>query len=199
MLDTADIVRDRDFTSTNEQPRCLMVRMARFILALTVLVAFVASAQQPEVPTRITAGSEEPLVSKVENAIRSTEPGWQYTPAILNGPPPLVPSERLIVAGEWNHHLKSGSRESVEVNLFRVDSSVDAEMSLSEVREGAVATGWRVQRFQIGDEGYLSTFKNGARFGLHFRKGTIIVRLSGNSFRLVKKFAHCIAAQIETT
>jgi len=45
----------------------------------------------------------------------------------------------------------------------------------------------------------LSTFKNGERFALHFRKGTIIVRLSSNSFRLVKKFAHCVAAQIEPT
>ncbi len=168
--------------------------MARFILLLPVLVAFVATAQQQ---AKIGAGAEKQLVSKVENAIRGAEPGWHYTRAILNAPPPIVSSERVLVAGVWEHDLETGTRDDVQLDLFQVDSRPDAEMSLSEVRDGKVAKGWRVRRFHIGDEGYLFKFRNGERFALHFRKGTIIVRVSSNSFRLVKRFAQLVAAQLD--
>ena len=82
--------------------------------------------------------------------------------------------------------------------IFRVNSSTDAEVSLSPVREGKVARGWKVERLKIGDEGYLSTFKNGDRFEIQFRKGTIVVSVSSDSFQLVDRFAQLIAVQIDT-
>jgi hypothetical protein len=169
--------------------------MARFILILPALAAFVATAQQP---AKIGAGAEEQLVSKVENAIRRAQPGWRYTRAILNAPPPIVQSERVLVAEVWEHDLETGTKDDVDLYLFRVDSRPDAEMSLSEVRNGKVAKGWRVRGFHIGDEGYLIRFRNGERFELNFRKGTTIVRVSSNSLRLVKQFAQLVAAQLDT-
>ncbi len=70
--------------------------------------------------------------------------------------------------------METGTRDDVQLDLFRVDSRPDAEMSLSEVRDGKVAKGWRVRRFHIGDEGYLFKFRNGERFALHFRKQAIV-------------------------
>src|SRR5206468_1800069 len=99
-----------------------------------------------------------------------------------------VPSERPLVVSECDHTSKSGKRESVDVKIFQVDSRNDAQLSLSPVREGKVAKGWKVQRLKIGDEGYLATFRNGARFAIHFRKGTIFVRVSSDSFRVVERF-----------
>jgi hypothetical protein len=146
------------------------------------------------------ARSETPLVERVENAIRSTKPGWRYTRGILNAPPPLVPSQRPLVVETWNHTSESGKRESVEVMIFQVDNHTDAKMSLSPAREGKVAAGWKVERFRIGDEGYLSTFKNGGRrFEIQFRRGTIVVAVSSDSFPLVDRFAQLVAAQIDTT
>jgi hypothetical protein len=144
------------------------------------------------------AGAETPLVAKVENAIRSTEPGWRYTRGIFNAPPPLVPSQRPLVVDAWDHTSKSGTRESVEVMIFEVNSSTDAKMFLSPVREGKVARGWKVEKLKIGDEGYLSTFKNGGRFEIQFRKGTIVVSVSSDSLPLVDRFAQLVAAQIDT-
>jgi hypothetical protein len=143
------------------------------------------------------AHAETPLVAKVENAIRSTEPGWRYTRGILNAPPPIVPSQRPLVVEAWDHTSKSGTRESVELTIFQVNSSTDAKVSLSPVREGKVARGWKVERLNIGDEGYLSTFKNGGRFEIQFRKGTIVVLVSSDSFPLVDRFAQLVAAQID--
>jgi hypothetical protein len=147
----------------------------------------------------ISGAAEEQLVNKVENAIRSAEPGWHYNRAVLNAPPPKVRSERLLVAGVWSHDLKTGTRDDVHMNLFQVDSEADAELSLSDIREGKVATGWKVTRFQIGDEGHLATFRNHERFEIHFRKGTIIVRISSNSLQLAKKFAQLVARQVDAT
>lgn len=147
----------------------------------------------------VSVRAEAPLVAKVENAIRRTEPGWRCTRGILNAPPPLVSSERPLVVSVWDHALEGGKRESVAVNIFQVDSLADAGMSLSPVREGKVATGWKVQGFKIGDEGYLATFRNGAQFEIHFRKSTIVVRVSGGSFRMVDRFAQHVVAQIDAT
>ena len=147
----------------------------------------------------LDARAQTPLVAKVENAIRSTKPGWRYTRAVLNAPPPLVPSQRPLVVEAWDHTSKSGKRESVEVMIFQVDSRTDAKVSLSPVREGKVATGWKVEMFKIGDEGYLATFKNRRRFEIQFRKGTIVVTVSSELFPLVDRFAKIVAAQIDTT
>jgi hypothetical protein len=108
-----------------------------------------------------------------------------------------VPSERLLSLSVWDHISENGKLESVNVKIFQVDSRADAEMSLDPVREGKVATGWKVARFKIGDEGYLSTFKDGGRFEISFRKGIIVVKVSSDSFRVVERFAQHVAAQIE--
>ena len=145
------------------------------------------------------ARAETPLVGKVEDAIRSTKPGWRCTRGIFNGPPPVVSSEKTLVVEAWDHTSESGKRERVEVRIFQVDNRIDAKMSLSPVREGQVATGWKIEGLKIGDEGYLSTFKNGKRFEIQFRKGTIVVTVGSDSFPLVDGFAQLIAAEIDTT
>ena len=85
------------------------------------------------------------------------------------------------------------------MRIFQVDNHADAKMSLTPVREGKVATGWKVEGLNIGDEGYLSTVKNGMGFEIQFRKGTIVVTVGSGSFPLVDGFAQLIVAQIDTT
>lgn len=117
----------------------------------------------------------------------------------MNAPPPLVPSQTPLVVEGWDHTSESGKRERVELEIFQVANRTDATMSLSPVREGTQETGWKVERFKIGDEGYLSKFKNGRRFEIQFRKGTIVVTVSSDSFPLASRFAELVAAQIDPT
>ena len=141
--------------------------------------------------------AEAQLVAKVENAIKSTEPGWRCIRAVLDAPWQQVPSERLLVDFECEHSSETvGKRESVNLTIFQVDSKTDAKMCTAPVRQGKVATGWTVQDFKIGDEGYLVKFRNNERFEITFRKATIFVRISSASFRLVDKCAQLVAAQI---
>jgi hypothetical protein len=62
-------------------------------------------------------------------------------------------------------------------------------MSLNSMRQGKVAPGWKVKPYSIGDEAYLGTFRNGSRYEIHFRKDTVIVRVSSDSIRLAERFA----------
>ena len=167
--------------------------MRNSLLALSIIVLELGM-----VVTTHDAGAETPLVDKVENAIRSSEPGWRCIRAILNAPPPLVPSQKPLVVETWDHTMQGGTRESVEVMIFHVDSRTDAKVSLGPVREGKVATGWKVEKLRIGDEGYLATFENGGRVEVHFRKGTIVVTVSSDSLPLANRFAQPVAAQIDT-
>jgi len=180
------------FPSRIFSERCPIRTMRNSLLTLSIVVIAFGMV----IVATHGARAETPLVAKVENAIRR----WRYTRAVLNAPPPLVPSQKTLVVEAWDHTSKSGKRESVEVMIFQVDNRTDAKMSLSPVREGKVATGWKVERFKIGDEGYLCTFKNGGRrFEIQFRKGTIVVTVSSDSFPLVDRFAQLVAAQIDTT
>jgi hypothetical protein len=148
---------------------------------------------------RVGALAEAPLVVKVENAIRNAEPQWRCARAVLDAPWRQVPSERLLVDSVCDDRSQTEKRERVEIRIFQVDSLPDAEMCLGPVREGKVADGWKVERFKIGDEGYLSTFRDNGRLEIHFRKGTIIVTLSADSLRLVDKLAQLVADQISSS
>jgi len=67
---------------------------------------------------------------------------------------------------------------------------------LEPVRSKHVAEGWEVTSFQIGDEGYLSKYKDGDRFEISFRKGTIVGRTSAGDLNKLKDFAQVIVESI---
>jgi hypothetical protein len=141
--------------------------------------------------------AEAPVVQRIEDAIRAAEPGWRCIHAVLNAPPPDVPSERRLVASVWEHTSKVGNRQSVHMLISQVDSRNDAQISLNSMRDGKVAPGWKVKPYRIGDEAYLGTFRNGRRYEIHFRKNTVIVRVSSDSMRLAEKFAKYAEGQIQ--
>jgi hypothetical protein len=145
----------------------------------------------------LLVGREMPVVQRVEDAIRASEPGWVCSHAVLNAPPPDVPSEKRLVASVWEHTSQNGKRESVHLYISQVDSRSDAETSLKSMREGKVAPGWKVEPYSIGDEAYLAKFRDGTRYEIHFRKNTIIVRVSSDSIRLAGRFAKCAEGQIQ--
>jgi len=163
----------------------LRVRILSLALAPLVCASVVVKAQ-----------SESPLVSRVEQAIRSKEPGWKFTRGIQSGRVPVVPSERTLATGSLERKLRGGGRESVSLNIYEVESSSEAARWLHPIGEGKVAAGWRVEKFEIADEAYLSTFQNGRRHSLYFRRGNIIIEVSGAALNVVKRFARYVALEL---
>ncbi|HWC18068.1 MAG TPA: hypothetical protein VG498_13695 [Terriglobales bacterium] len=132
--------------------------------------------------------AEVPLPQKVEDAIRAAEPGWKCTHAGLEASP-IVPSEKRLLISRWERRSTTGQQEGVELWIFQVGSPADAEKSLSPMREGKVAAGWKVNSYSTGDEAYLGKFRDGERYEIQFRKGLVVVRVSSDSMRLAERFA----------
>lgn len=145
------------------------------------------------------AVNDVPIVQKVEGAIRAAEPGWRCIHAGLNAPPSDVASEKLLGADKWEHTSEGRRGEAVDLLLFQVASLPDARIALNSMRKANVPEGWNVQTYSMGDEAYLATFRNDSRYVIHFRKGTIIVRVSSDSLRLAERFARYAEGQIQTS
>jgi hypothetical protein len=142
------------------------------------------------------AQDESPLVVRVERIIKNREPNWRYIRGIQSGRVPGVPSEKILVASLWERKRKNGKREAVSVDIYEVSSASEAGNWLKPISAGNVASGWKVEKYQIGDEAYLSTFQNGRRFSLHIRKDNIVAEVSGESLDRVKRFARYVLSGI---
>jgi len=143
----------------------------------------------------VNGQNEAPLSSRIIEALKAKALGWKYTASIENVPH-LVPSQRRIFTGVWVNP-KSRS-EDVNVSVYGVESHGEAAAWLAPVRDKHVAAGWQVSTYQIGDEGYLSKYKDGDRFEIEFRRGSVVAKVAGNDLQMVKDFARCIIAQIPT-
>jgi hypothetical protein len=83
----------------------------------------------------------------------------------------------------------------MDLVVYSVENREEAAKWFQPVRDRQVARGWSVSSFQIGDEGYVSKYKNG-RFDIEFRKGVIVTQVEGDDVNLAKEFANCIVEQI---
>jgi hypothetical protein len=157
--------------------------MRKFLLTLLVLIAAVG------------VRAEEPLATKIHDAIRSAEPNWRCINGILNASL-RVPSEKRLVETSCDYTSGTGTRKDINMDIVQVDSVADAEICLSPIREAKVAAGWKIRKIELGDEGYLATYRNGSRFEIHFRKGTIVVIVSSNSLQDANRFVQHITDQL---
>ena len=158
------------------------IKVFCFALSLTLCSSIAAKGQ-----------NEASLSSRVMEALKSKEPGWKPIGVIENRIP-LVPSEKRILAVVL---VSPKSRsEDVNVSVYNVENHGEAEAWLGPVRNKQVAAGWQVSIYQIGDEGYLSKYKNGERFEIAFRRGSVVAKIAGNDLRTVKDFSKWVVDQI---
>lgn len=75
-------------------------------------------------------------------------------------------------------------------------SPAEAATWLEPFRSKHVTEGWEVSFFQIGDEGYFSKYKDGERFEISFRKGTVVGRTSAGDMNKLGEFAQFIVESI---
>ena len=83
---------------------------------------------------------------------------------------------KRIVVGAWQ--VPKSRSQDVFVSVYSVENREEAAKWLQPVRDKHVAEGRHVNPFQIGDEGYLSKYKNGDRFDIEFRSGAIVAKNS---------------------
>jgi len=84
----------------------------------------------------------------------------------------------------------------VQVSVDGVESRGQAAAWLGRVRNKQLAPGWHVSTYQIGDEGYLSKYKDGKGFEIEFRRGNVVANIAGHELPRVTEFAKCVVDQI---
>jgi hypothetical protein len=134
------------------------------------------------------------LSARIIDALKVKEPDWKYSGGVIDNTFLIVPSQKRIVVGRWQSP-KSHSQDVV-VAVYSVENRDEAAKWLQPVRGKHVAEGWHVSPFKIGDEGYLSKYKNGDRFDIEFRRGTVVAKIAGDDQDRVKEFAQYIVEQI---
>ena len=148
-------------------------------------------------PTK--AQNESPVAVRVERVIKDSEPSWRYIRGVQTGRVPMTPGERVLVTSLWERKRKGGKREGVSVHIYEVPSASEAGNWLNAVRAGEVGSGWKVEKYHLGDEAYLSTFQNGRWYSLQFRRNNIVARVSGESSESVRRFARHVASGVGAT
>jgi hypothetical protein len=158
----------------------------QFLCAALCFVAFPSGATK--------AQSESSLSARIVEALKGAEPDWKYIGYLEFPLFSRVSSERRIITGIWtNPQTRS---KDVKVLVYSLESRGKAAKWLTPVRDQQFPVGWQVSTFQIGDEGYLSNFKNGDRFDIEFRRGTVAAKIEGANLAKVKEFAQTVVEQI---
>ena len=158
------------------------VKVFCFALWLAICSSMVANGQ-----------NEVSLSSRIMKALKTKEPGWEPIGVIENRPL-LVPSERSILYAVWTS--PKSSSEDVNVSVYSVENHDEAVAWLGPARKRQVAAGWQVSLYPIGDEGYLSKYKDGKRFEIALRRGKVVAWVKGDDLRRIIDSARCVVDQI---
>ena len=164
----------------------MRLRIAIAAVVVSMLVVFSSFGTMAQTPS---------LSSRIVDALKAKEPNWTYIGAIESGHIRLVPSEQPVIVGSW--HGPNYPSQEVTVRVYSVKNRKEATKWLEPVRDKHVYEGWQVSPFQIGDEGYLSEYKDGHQFEIQFRKGSVVAELAGRDLNRAKEFAQCIVEQID--
>ena|SRR5438067_13279271 len=144
----------------------------------------------------ISAAEQRPVFQIRKNGIQPNDPEWHCRNGILNTPPSPALSERPVLVSVCEDAANTNQRTTLVIMIFDVDSRSDAILALSPLRHKKVAVGWSVKRFNLADEGYLGTYRDGSQFEIHFRRGLNVVKVSSNSLHLAKTVAGEVASQL---
>jgi hypothetical protein len=127
-------------------------------------------------------------------ALKANEADWKYIGCLEFPYFHRVTSERRIVTGIWTN-LQARSKD-VKISVYRVESRGEAAQWLRPDSDQQLGDSWQVSTFEIGDEGFLSKDKNGDRFAIEFRRGTVVARIEADELDRTKEFAQTVVEQI---
>jgi len=125
----------------------------------------------------IKAQGRSPLLDRVVRSIKREEPRWRFIPGVCTCPP-LVSGQRSYAAGGW-YLEEAGERRHVSIYVSYVPSAQLAAEWMESMSRWPVAEGWRGEKYSLGDEAYLSRNQDGTNSTVSFRKGKIVVEVSG--------------------
>jgi hypothetical protein len=154
------------------------MHMLSTLLILLCSTATVALQNRPE----------ELAIQRVVDVVHSHEPDWRYIGGICTCPP-LFEAQVGISIGTFERNQRSRHRERVELEVVAASSPDAASQWIRRFGNGGAAEGWTTEPYQLGDEAYLSTLRDGSAVGIVFRRGALLFKVDGSSLRTVARFA----------
>jgi len=112
-----------------------------------VKISFVSIALILCASVSLKAQDEPPLGLQIRQALTAKEPTWKYLAVIQSGRVPIVPSERTVLVGLWQHKQKDRPQEDIVIEIYQVESQAEAIKWLKPTDNGQVAPGWRVDSY----------------------------------------------------
>jgi len=149
---------------------------------------------------RVDAAQENAEVSILKAAVaaaRKAEPDWKFEGTMINAPGKLIDEELGVSGGGW-YRADTGLDQGVHVMVYRIATEKAAAQFILGQARGAVAPGWTVTPYDLGDAGniasYRDNYRNVVQYNLSFRKGRFLAILTGRSSPDVERFARLVLA-----
>ncbi len=136
--------------------------------------------------------------ARILRALEHREPGCKGIVGIESGRVPMVRSAKTILVATWYCDDSGGLSEGVTLSVYRVENPAEATTWLKPIRNSVVAEGWKVDKYDMGDEGYNAKYQFGKRFAIYFRKANVVGSFSGNDLPRVKRIAEIVVSQVPT-
>jgi len=131
---------------------------------------------------------EDLAIQQVVEVVHSHEREWRYSGGICTCPP-LLDEQVGISIGTFERKQRARHHERVELEVVVASSPDAASQWIRRFGNGGAAEGWTSEPYQLGDEAYLSTYKDGSAFGVVFRRGALLFKVDGRSLQTVLRFA----------
>jgi hypothetical protein len=116
---------------------------------------------------------------------------------MITAPGKLIDEELDVSGGGW-HRADTGLAQGVHVMVYRFATEKAAAQVILGQPRGALAPGWAVTPYDLGDGGniasYRDNYRNVIQYSLSFRKGRFLAILTGRSRPDVERFARLVLA-----
>jgi hypothetical protein len=146
----------------------------------------------------VRAQNELPVISRVERVIKNKEPEWKYIRGICTCPP-LIPEQKSVSVTEWERQDKRGIRESIDIEFYDVASAEEASQWMLRFDRGEVAEGWKIKKYDLGEQAYSLTYRDGSRTSIIFGNSNIVVMVSGEHSEDVERFARYVNEEMRAS
>lgn len=160
------------------------------VLIITALQPYyVAQAARVNQPN-----TDNMILQRTDAKVRAVEPQWRFVSGICSCPP-LMDEQIGVLVGTWEQPGDGSSIRRIEVRVHAIANADAAARWIDRtIREKLIADGWSIARYESGDGGYTSTYRDGRRYEVTFRKGRFLGFVSGESEIDVHRFAGYLLA-----
>jgi hypothetical protein len=153
------------------------------MLFISLLLALILVLQTPAAKVQPMS----PLTTGLAHAIKKQEPDWQYTPGVCTCPE-LVPHQVSHDVGVWDR-IVNGKRQDILMDVYVVPSPSEATEWMGKFSRHEFGISCQMEKFEVGEEGYLLTCPKTHYYHIHYRKGRAIVEVSSDLKADTERFA----------